>query len=220
MRQEDRITTWWSHHWFVIGLAAIVLLSAAMRLYQIDGFSNDYDEGVYLMTTWLQARGLHLYTEVEAVQPPFLYQPVTWLFALGGPSSVAARSLEIGYALLGIAAVAYAGKLLWHPAIGLVAALLLSLEKVYFIHSRLFSGSVSSAAVGAVAVLCALCFQASGRRRWLLLAGAFRSFSLLIKPLSIPVGLLLLWVITTRRRGEVPALRSFPRAIAYSTELR
>ncbi len=216
MGQEGQ-RTWSSRHWFVIGLAAILFLSAAMRLYQIDGFSNDYDEGVYLMTTWLQARGLHLYTEILAVQPPLLYQPAAWLFALGGPSSAAARSLEVGYALLGIAAVAGAGRLLGRPAVGLVAALLLSLSKVYFIHSRLFVGSVSSAAVGAVAALCALYFQATGRRRWLLLGGAFLSFSLLIKPLSIPVGLLLVWAIVARRRGELPAevtgrqvLRSFP----------
>ncbi len=206
---------WWLRHRFLISLTAILLLSAAMRLYQLDGFSNDYDEGVYLMTTWLQARGLHLYTEVLAVQPPIMYQPAAWLFALGGPSSAVARSLEVGYALLGIAAVACAGRLLGRPATGLVAALLLSLEKVYFIHSRLFTGSISSAAVGAVAVLCALYFQATGRRRWLLAAGAFLSYSLLIKPLSVCVGLLLVWVIIARRRSETPAagshgLLSFP----------
>ncbi len=80
MQQEGR-KTWWSRHWFAIGLAAILFLSAAMRLYQIDGFSGNYDEGVYLMTAWLLARGFRLYTEVLTVQFPWVFQPTAWLFA-------------------------------------------------------------------------------------------------------------------------------------------
>jgi hypothetical protein len=216
MREESR-TRWWSHRRFVIGLTVVLLFSAALRLYQIDGLSSDYDEGTYLMTAWLQARGFPLYTEVVAVQPPMLFQPAAWLFALWGPSSTAARCLEVAYTLLGIAAVAYAGKLLWRPATGLMAALFLSLERYYFVHSREFIGTVSSVAVGALAVLAGLWFQATGRRRWLLAAGALLSFSLLIKPLSILIGLLLLWMIIARRRSEMPAagtdhrtLLSFP----------
>jgi hypothetical protein len=196
---------WWSHRRFVIGLTAILLFSAAARLYQIDGFSGNYDEGVYLMVAWLQARGFPLYTQVVVAESPMLFQPIAWLFAVWGPSSTAARCVEIGYALLGIAAVAWAGRLLWQPATGLAAALFLSLEAYYFVYSRKFIGSASSAAVGALAVFFALCFQASGRRRWLLLAGVVFSFSLLIKPLSLFVGLLLLWVIIARRRREIPA---------------
>jgi 4-amino-4-deoxy-L-arabinose transferase-like glycosyltransferase len=216
MREEGRIR-WWSRHRFVIDLTVVLLFSAAVRLYQIDGLSSGYDEGTYLMTAWLLARGFPLYTEVFTVQLPLLFQPTAWLFALWGPSSTVARCLEVGYALLGIAAVAYAGKLLWRPATGLVAALFLSLEMRYFIHSRVFMGTVASIAVGALAVACALRFQATGRRRWLLLAGALLSFSLLVKPLSIFIGLLLLWVIIARRRSEMPAavtghrfLLSFP----------
>jgi hypothetical protein len=208
---------WWTRHKFIIGLAVVLLFSAAARLYQIDGFSTDFDEGVYLMTAWLQARGLPLYTQVASIQPPMLFQPTAWLFALWGPSSTAARCLEIGYTLLGIAAVAWAGRLLWQPATGLVAAIFLSLERDYFVHSREFIGTVSSAAVGALAVLAGLCFQATGRRRWLLAAGALLSFSLLIKPISLFVGLLLVWAIVARRRSEMPAaatcrqvLHSFP----------
>ncbi len=85
----------------------------------------------------------------------------------------------------------------------------------YFIHSRVFIGSVSAAAVGALAVLCALYFQATGRRRWLLAAGALFSFSLLIKPLSLFVGLLLMWVIIARRRSEVRPPVAGRRAAAF-----
>ncbi len=202
---KEKVQERWGRHRFTIGLAGLLFLSAAMRLYQIDGFSGDYDEGVHLMVAWLQARGASLYTQVMTVQLPLLFQPTAWLFALWGPSSTAARCLEVGYALLGIAAVGWAGRLLWRPTAGLAAALFLSLEMRYFIHSRVFIGSVSSAAVGALAVLCALYFQATGRRRWLLAAGASLSFSLLIKPLSLFVGPLLAWAIIARRWGERPA---------------
>jgi hypothetical protein len=207
MREESR-KMWWSRHRFAIGLTVVLVFSAAARLYQIDGFSSNFDEGVHLMVAWLLTRGFPLYTEVMTVQLPMLFQPTAWLFALWGPSSTAARCLEVGYTLLGIAAIAYAGRLLWRPATGLVAALFLSLEVLYFIYSRVFVGTVSAAAVGAVAVLGALYFQATGRRRWLLLAGAALSFSLLIKPLSLSVGLLLVWVIIARRRSEMPATAS------------
>jgi hypothetical protein len=217
MMEEKSRRMWWSRHRFAVGLTIVLVFSAAARLYQIDGFSDNFDEGVHLMVAWLLARGFPLYTEVTTVQLPMLFQPTAWLFALWGPSSTAARCLEIGYALLGIAAIAYAGRLLWRPATGLVAALFLSLEVCSFINSRVFVGTVASVSVGALAVLGALYFQATGRRRWLLLAGATLSFSLLIKPLSLFVGLLLMWVIIARRRSEIPAaaagrqvLLSFP----------
>jgi hypothetical protein len=202
----NRVVSGWSRHRFIIGLAVVLVFSAAVRLYQIDGFSGDYDEGVHLMVAWLLARGASLYTEVMTVELPLLFQPTAWLFALLGPSSIAARCLEVSYALLGIAAIAWAGRLLGRPATGLVAALFLSLEMRYFVHSRMFVGSVAAAAVGALAMLGALYFQATGRRRWLLLAGASLSFSLLIKPISLSVGLLLAWVIIARRRSEMPAM--------------
>jgi hypothetical protein len=204
MRQESK-TPWWSRHRFIIGLAVVLVFSAAARLFQIDGFSGNYDEGVYLMIAWLQTKGFPLYSQVIIAKPPMLFQPIAWLFAVWGPSSTAARCVEIGYALLGIAAVAWAGRLIWQPATGLAAALFLSLEAYYFVYSRKYIGTASSAAVGALAVFFALCFQASGRRRWLLLAGVVLSFSLLIKPISLFVGLLLLWVIIARRRREIPA---------------
>ncbi len=208
----------WSRHWFGIGLAVILFFSAAMRLYQIRGFSGEYDEGVHLMVSWLQSRGVPLYTEILTVQFPLLFQPTAWLFELGGPSSALARSLEVGYALLGIGAVAYIGRLLWGPKTALVAAFFLSLERYYFLYSRVFLGSVSSVAVGGLAVLFALYYQATGRRRWLLLAGVVFSFSLLIKSLSLFIGLVFLWAIVARRLTQTSAavtgykvrLRHFP----------
>jgi hypothetical protein len=214
---EDR-EIWWSRHWFKIGLVVILFFSASIRLYQIGGFSGEYDEGAHLMVAWLLSEGYSLYTEVGTNQLPFLYQPTAWIFAVGEPSSVLARWLEVSYALLGIVAVAGIGRLLWRPSIGLVAALLLSLEIYYFRGSRIFGGSVASVAVGGLAVLFALYYQRTGHRKWLVIAGVVFSFSMLIKPLSLFTGILLLWAIIARRWQETSdittgygsRLRSFP----------
>ena len=208
---------WWSCHWFGAGLAAILIFSAAARLCRIDGMGG-YDDGVYLMAAWLLSKGYHLYTEIAVDQFPMFMVPAGWLFSLLGPSEVLARAIEVAYSLAGIAAVAYTGKLLWQPAAGLAAGLFLSLAPVYFVTSRQFIGSVSSAAVTALAVLCSLLYYVSGRRRWLIVAGLAFSLSLLIKPIAWSSSLVFVWVIVARRWGDVPAngtgltarLRSLP----------
>jgi hypothetical protein len=200
--KQDSGERWWSRYWFGIGLAAVILFSGAIRLYQIRGFSGEYDEGAHLMVAWLLSKGYSLYSEVGTNQLPFLYQPTAWLFAVGGPSSVLARWLEVGYALLGIIVVAGIGRLLWRPSVGLIAALFLSLEIYYFRNSRIFGGSVASAAVGGLAVLGALYYQKTGSRKLLVLTGVVFSFSLFVKPLSLFAGFLLLWAVIARRWRE------------------
>ena len=204
--KRDIRDKWWARHWFGVGLVAILFFSAGIRLYQISGFSGNYDEGAHLMVAWLLSEGYSLYGDVGTNQLPFLYQPTAWLFSVGGPSSVLARLLEVGYALLGIVAVAGIGRLLWRPSVGLVAALFLSLELYYFRGSRIFGGSVAAAAVGGLAVLCALCFWKTGNRKLLFLTGVIFSFSLLIKPLSLFLGLILLGAVIARWVRETGAV--------------
>jgi hypothetical protein len=158
------------------------------------------------MVAWLQSKGTPLYTEIFTVQFPLLFQPTAWLFKLAGPSSGLARSLEVVYALLGIGAIAFTGRLLWGPTAGLVAALFLSLERRFYLHSRVFLGSASATAVGALAVLFALCYRVTGRKGWLFLAGVVFSYSLLIKSLSLFMGVLLLWAIVSRHWTQVSAM--------------
>lgn len=197
----------WPYRYFAAGLGAILFFSASARLYQIGGFSGNYDEGAHLMVAWLLSEGFSLYTEVGSNQLPFLYQPAAWLFAVGGASTVIARWLEVSFALLGIVAVAGLGKLLWRPATGLIAAFFLSMEIYYFRNSRIFLGSVASVAVGGLAILFALYYQKTGRRKWLFLSGMVFSFSMFTKPLLLLTGLLLLWAIIARW-GKVTSTRT------------
>jgi hypothetical protein len=200
--KADRRTARWSRLHFGLVLAAILFFSAGIRLFQIGGFSGNYDEGAHLMVAWLLSKGFSLYTEVGSNQLPFLYQPTAWLFAVVGASSVLARWLEVGYALLGIVAVAGIGRLLWRPTVGLIAALFLSLESYYFRNSRLFLGSVACVALSGLAILFALYYQKTGHRKWLFLAGVVFSFSIFVKPLSLLTGSLLVWAIIARWRGQ------------------
>ncbi|MEJ2558788.1 MAG: hypothetical protein P8186_21750 [Anaerolineae bacterium] len=218
--KADRRSEKWSRLYFGLALAAILFFSAGIRLFQISGFSGNYDEGAHLMVAWLLSQGIPLYTEVGSNQLPFLYQPTAWLFAVGGASSVLARWLEVGYALLGIAAVAGIGRLLWRPTTGLIAALFLSLEIYYFRHSRLFLGSVACVALSGLAILFALYYQRTGHRKWLFLAGVVFSFSLFIKPLSLLIGLLLLWAIIARWRSGLSAITGDRKAWLHSLPWR
>lgn len=196
----------WPPYSFPLGVVVIVLFVAALSFYQIDGFSGEYDEGAHVMVAWLMSRGFSLYTEIASAQLPLLYQPTAWVFALFGPSLVLARWVEIGYALLGIVVVAGLGRRLWRPAVGLWAALFLSLEYYWFYNSRMAVGSVAAAATGGLAVWCALNYYRRGDRRWLARAGLIYSFSLLIKPLALFVGLLFPVLILARWRRGAPAV--------------
>lgn len=196
----------WPPYSFPLGVVVIILFVAALSFYQIDGFSGEYDEGAHVMVAWLMSRGFSLYTEIASAQLPLLYQPTAWVFALFGPSLVLARWVEIGYALLGIVVVAGLGRRLWRPAVGLWAALFLSLEYYWFYNSRMPIGSVAAAATGGLAVWCALNYYRRGDRRWLARAGLVYSFSLLIKPLALFVGLLFPVLILARWRRSAPAL--------------
>jgi hypothetical protein len=86
--------------------------------------------------------------------------------------------------------------------VGLIAALFLSLEIYYFTNSRIFVGSVASAALGGLAVLGALYYHRTGSRKLLVLTGVVFSFSLFVKPLSLFAGFLLLWAVIARRWRE------------------
>lgn len=184
---------------FQLGVIGIVLASLALRLYRIDGFSGDYDEGVHFMVSWLMMEGYHLYADIASNQLPMLYAPTAWVFALGEPSLVLGRWVEIAFALLGVVAVAGVGRHLIGPWAGLAAAAFLSLEFNYFIDSRMGIGSVSAVAIGSVSVLCALNYTRRSQRFWLVVAGFVYAFSLFVKPLSLPLAVLLGWIIWQHR---------------------
>jgi len=152
------------------------------------------------MEAWLLSQGFALYEEVFLPLPPLLVQPLAWLFQLTGPSSVAARYLEVAYAVLGLAAIACLGRAIWSAEVGWLAAIILSLSPGYFLLSRFSLGNVPALALGLVSLYFGWRYFAGGRRRWLILAGLMASISLLIKPLIGSGPVLLIGLVIARHR--------------------
>lgn len=192
---------------FWVSLSLILALSVAWRLWNIAGFSGNYDEGAHLMEAWLLSQGYDLYKEIFLPLPPLLVQPLAWLFRLTGPSSIAARLLEIAYAVLGLIAIAGLGRELWSETAGLLAAVVLSISPLYFRLSRFSLGNVPATVLGILSLYGGWLYFEKGRRRWLILAGLIASTSLLIKPLSVAVPFLLAGFVAVRHRNVWRAIK-------------
>lgn len=150
------------------------------------------------MEAWLLSQGYRLYEEILLPLPPLLVQPLAWLFHLTGPSSVAARWLEIAYAGVGLVAIACLGRKLWTTSSGWLAAVILSIAPGYFRLSRFSLGNVPATALGIFSLYGGWLYFEHGRRRWLILAGLIASTGLLIKPLSVAVPFLLVGLVIVR----------------------
>lgn len=196
---------------FEATLSLILILSVLARMWQISGFSEDYDEGAHLMQAWLLSQGYVLYGEIFCPLPPLLLQPLAWLFAITGPSTVAARLLELFWAVVGLAALAYLGRKLWNDTVGLLAVTILSLADHYFRLSRISLGNVPALALSLVALCAGVYYFEHGRRGWLALAGVAMALSLLTKPIAIATPLLLIGLIIARRYRVLSPWRQWSR---------
>ncbi len=119
--------------WTALALAAILLLSAGLRFYRLDGQSFWNDEGTSVA---LVQRSLGEITRAAAadIHPPLYYYLLAGWVRLWGASEVGARSLS---ALLGVALVALVylwGRRLFGRLTGLAAALLVAISsfQVYY----------------------------------------------------------------------------------------
>ena len=87
--------------WLELGFALVVLLAAAMRLWELDGRVMHYDEAIHLHYAWKLARG------VEFLHSPWMHGPLqiemvaVFLRVLGDTDFVA----RLPYALFGVALV-------------------------------------------------------------------------------------------------------------------
>ena len=100
-----RLTTaawrWPPLGWLELGFALVVLLAAAMRLWELDGRVMHYDEAIHLHYAWKLARG------VEFLHSPWMHGPLqiemvaVFLRVLGDTDFVA----RLPYALFGVALV-------------------------------------------------------------------------------------------------------------------
>jgi len=191
-----------------LALASLLALFFFWQVNHLEGFSWDYDEGVFLVSAWEVDSGYRLYSEVFFAQPPGFISSIAWAFRLGGISVATGRALMVLYATIGLLAVALMARELGGSLAGLAAVALLAITPDFFLWSKAVMADLPSASLAALAMALAFYYLRSRERRWLVLSGLALSASLLIKlyafPAFIPIALLVFWRLS---RGDVPQSR-------------
>jgi hypothetical protein len=148
-------------------------------------FPDLFDEGIRSEQLLLMKHGFRPFRDIYASQGPLLLDVLYPLYAVFGGTLGAAR-LAVGViSLVGIAGCYWTARVIAGPAAGLLAAVLLVASPLYLEASRLALAEVPSIAPTLVAVGCAVMYQRTGGRRWLLCAAVLLAFGVLIKPMIV-----------------------------------
>jgi hypothetical protein len=186
--RKDRLSQW-----------ALGILLVAFVLWEanhLEGFSQGYDEGLYLTIAQMVRSGYTLYKEISHPHGPLFIYSIVPAFELLGASAAAGRLVTVLYGAVGLLLVALTARELGGWLSGLSAVVLLSLAPEFFRLSRAAMPDVHASTMATLAILLSLRYLATGQRRWLLLAGlAFGLgglFKLIVIPAFLPLGLAVL----------------------------
>jgi len=169
-----------------IAVAAIVIVSVALRLPLLWGPQLDYDEGVYWESLRAMAAGHPLFTSVYSSQPPGFLVAMAPFYVVGHGVASARAGVLVFFAVALLAAYASTRTLLGTRA-ALVATVLLAADPLMLRQSVALQADGPAMALGLVALAMA---AFSTRRRGAdaqvaaLLAGAALMLALLVKLLA------------------------------------
>jgi Dolichyl-phosphate-mannose-protein mannosyltransferase len=137
-------------------LGAVLLLALLLRLWHLSTLTdNNYDEGVYWSSLRAMYAGNGLFTSVFSSQPPFFLLSLYPLVALLGPTLFAARLGVVVFSLIGILGIYLLARRLGGPWAGIIAAILLTGDYLYFIQSQTLDAEVPCIALMIVALAAA-----------------------------------------------------------------
>ncbi len=95
--------------------ALLALVSLILILWPLNGLERDYDEGVYWQSLRAMASGHPLFTSVFSSQPPFFLVSLYPFYMLFGQSIAAARFGIAVFAIIGVVAMYWLGRMLARP---------------------------------------------------------------------------------------------------------
>lgn len=173
-------------------LLLFALLTVAALLYARDlgAPSLEFDEGVYLSSADLLARGLSAGQDVFTSQPPLFFTLLTAGNDLVGGDPAGLRALAVLLALAATLAGWALVRRIAGPTPALAATALLALTPGVADAAAIVSADVPSVAFGAGALVAAR--AARSRPAWGLAAGALLICALATKLLALPFGVALL----------------------------
>ena len=123
----------------------------ALQLWLIHAGSRDYDEGVYWQSIRALLRGEPLFGSVFGSQPPAFYYALLPFYAISH-SLAALRLTVLCFAIVGVAAVYLAGRLLAGPGAAVVAVILLVSSPLYIQEAAIVQADMPAIAMMVVAV--------------------------------------------------------------------
>jgi 4-amino-4-deoxy-L-arabinose transferase-like glycosyltransferase len=170
------------------GLAAIVLVAAAVRVWQVGAIGLNTDEAVYLGQAAAIAgdEGLRPYFPLFRAHP-LLYQFVlaTAFMVTGEVSDVVGRLVSAGVGVLTVLLVYRLGVLLYTARVGLVAALLLALMPYHVVVTRQVLLDGPMVLFATLALYAVAAYGVTERPMWLYAAGAALGLTFMAKETSI-----------------------------------
>ena len=168
-----------------LALASLLALFFAVGARNLEGFSWDRDEGLFLMSARMMQFGHPLYREVWFDYPPLLFASLMLAFRWFGATVTTGRMVVLAFATLGLLGVSLVTRKVAGVLGALVAPVLLAISPPFWCWSRAVIADLPAASVGTLAIFCILCYIDSNSARryaWLALSGGFLALSVLIKP--------------------------------------
>ncbi len=169
-------------------LAGILVVGAAVRLWQVGAVGFNTDEAVYVG----QAAAIANNPELKPYFPLFRAHPLLFQFMLstvftltGGVSDVMGRTVSVALGVVTLWLVFELGRLLYGRAAGLIAALLVAVMPYHVVVTRqvLLDGPMTLFAT--LALFATAKYAVTGVRVWLYAAGAAMGLTFLSKETGI-----------------------------------
>ena len=187
---------------FGLALAGLILAIGWWDLHHLDGFHWDTDEGTALMQVRMLQEGYALYRDVWSDHPPGLMLSILAAFRLVGSSVAVGRAVVVGYALLGLLAVALIVRRINGRLGALAAVALLASTPNFFWLSRSVSRDIPAVCLATLALAFGFCYMDTGRRRWLVAAGVVFALGLWVKLIVVILLPPLALMVLLRHRGS------------------
>ena len=121
--------------WILVALLLIILLATGLRAYRLDAQSLWYDEGSSLVNA--QRTPAQIWRASAAdIHPPGYYLALAGWTRLSGQSEIALRAMSLLFGVLLIPVTYALGRRLFNPTVGLLSALLLSINPFQIYYSQ------------------------------------------------------------------------------------
>jgi 4-amino-4-deoxy-L-arabinose transferase-like glycosyltransferase len=186
-------------------LCALLLLGFFfLWLRNLDTFSEDYNEGVYLCSARMALHGHPPFSSVFSSQPPAFLDILTVAFGFLGDSVVVGRGVIIFFSLVSLGAVAWIAWQILSPLAGPLAMLFLGLPLVFFHQARTVQAEIPALACALVALGALVSSFQAGRSAGLVGAGFFFALGVMCKLLVAPLIVPVVWLLVPAQPWQAP----------------